>query len=106
MVQTLQAQDSGMRDYVVLRAIFIDGDRVEPGTGVKLSRIVGAELAAANKIAPDGSAAAEAARKAAKAAKAVKKTPKLADSGEPSAQPAGDTAAAGASTDTNSEDTP
>ena len=110
MVQTLQAQDNGMRSYVVLRAIFIAGERVEPGAAVSLSRIVGAELAAANKVAPDGSPAAEAAREAAraaaKAAKAAKKPPKPADLGDAAAQAAPDaaTAVGGTTTESNSEE--
>jgi hypothetical protein len=75
MVQTLKAQDSGMRAYVVLRAICIDGERVEPGTDVQLSRVVGAELMAANKLAPEGSPEAKAAKAAAKAASKAAKAP-------------------------------
>ena len=68
MVQTLKAQDNGMRAYVVLRAICIGGERVEPGSDVELSRVVGAELMAAKKIAPEDSPEAKAAKSAAKAA--------------------------------------
>lgn len=79
MVQTLKSQDSGLRAYVVLRAIFIGGQRVEPGAQLQLTRALGTELAAANKVAAEGTPAADQALQAAaaavRAAKAEKKKP-------------------------------
>lgn len=51
MVQTV-AKSTGPQPYTVLRPIFIDGERQEIGAVVSLSRTVGAELVAANKVAP------------------------------------------------------
>ena len=64
MVQMLKAQEPTTRSYVVVRAICIDGKRVEPGATVQLSRTTGTELAAASKVAPEGSDAANAAKTA------------------------------------------
>ena len=85
MVQTIKAQDSGLRAFVVLRAICIAGERVEPGASVSLSKVVGSELAAASKVAPEGSDAANAAKEAAHAAaQAAKKAgAKAAKAGKP-----------------------
>ena len=52
-------------DYVVTRAIYLHGEPVKVGTVVTLSKVLGAELMAANKLAP-------AADKPAKPAKADK----------------------------------
>lgn len=68
MVQTLKPLDSGLATYVVLRAICIGGDRVEPGASVQLTKPQGTELAAAAKVAADGTPAAKASQDAAKAA--------------------------------------
>ena len=51
MVQTV-AQPAGSLQYVVLRPIFIAGERKEVGDAVTLARQVGAELVAAHKVAP------------------------------------------------------
>lgn len=72
MVQMLKAQEPTTRAYVVLRAICIDGQRVEPGTVVQLSRTIGTELASAAKVAPEGSPAADAAKVPPKPIKAAK----------------------------------
>lgn len=68
MVQTLKPLDSGHATYVVIRPICIGGERVEPGASVQLTKVQGTELAAASKVALDGTAAAKAAQDAAKAA--------------------------------------
>lgn len=68
MVQTFKPLDSGLATYVVLRAICIGGDRVEPGASVQLTNQQGTELTAAAKVAADGTPAAKAAQDAAKAA--------------------------------------
>lgn len=68
MVQTLKPLDSGQATYVVIRPICIGGERVEPGASVQLTKVQGTELAAASKVALDGTAAAKAAQDAAKAA--------------------------------------
>ena len=68
MVQTLKPLDSGQATYVVIRPICIGGERVEPGASVQLTKVQGTALAAASKVALDGTAAAKAAQDAAKAA--------------------------------------
>ena len=76
MVQMLKTQEPATRAYVVLRAICIQGARVEPGASLQLTKPIGTELAAASKVALEGTDAANAAVKAAKAAaKAAKAVP-------------------------------
>lgn len=53
MVQTV-AKSTGPSPYTVLRPICIGGERVEAGTVVMLTPVVGSELRAANKVAPGG----------------------------------------------------
>ena len=72
MVQMLKTQEPATRAYVVLRAICIQGERVEPGTTVQLIKSIGTELAAAVKVAPEGSDAANAAKAATVTAKPAK----------------------------------
>jgi hypothetical protein len=72
----LKTQEPATRAYVVLRAICIQGARVEPGASLQLTKPIGTELAAASKVALEGTDAANAAVKAAKAAaKAAKAVP-------------------------------
>lgn len=79
MVQTLKPLDSGQTTYVVIRPICIGGERVEPGASVQLTKVQGTELAAASKVALEGTPAAKAAQDAAKAAaKAAKDAAKAA----------------------------
>lgn len=73
MVQTLKPLDSGQATYLVIRPICIGGERVEPGASVQLTKVLGTELAAAAKVAADGTPAAKAAQDAAKAAKPADK---------------------------------
>jgi len=44
------ASQSKLIPYIVLRAIAIGGERIEPGSLVDLGTVLGAELAAANKV--------------------------------------------------------
>lgn len=53
MVQTV-AKSTDPSPYTVLRPICIGGERVEAGTVVMLTPVVGSELRAANKVAPGG----------------------------------------------------
>jgi hypothetical protein len=53
MVQTV-AKSTAPEPYTVLRPICIGGERVEAGTVVMLTAVVGSELRAANKVAPGG----------------------------------------------------
>lgn len=76
MVQMLKTQEPATRAYVVLRAICIQGARVEPGATLQLTKPVGTELAAASKVALEGTDAATAAIAAVKAAKAAAKAAK------------------------------
>lgn len=46
------AAASKLKAFVVLRAICIGGERVEPDSIVMLGPVLGAELKAANKVAP------------------------------------------------------
>ena len=72
MVQTVKPlSPAGEGDFEVVRAICINGERVEPGTVVRLSRVIATECMAAGKVKP-------AEPKPAKAAKA-----KPADTQEP-----------------------
>lgn len=91
MVQMLKTQEPATRAYVVLRAICIQGARVEPGTSLQLTKTVGTELAAAQKVAANGTDAANAsiaAVKTAKAsAKAAAKAPAPADPANTEEQP-------------------
>ncbi len=68
MVQTLKTSEPATSAYVVLRPIFIGGERCESGSTVQLTKPQGSELAAAAKVAADGTPAAKAAQDAAKAA--------------------------------------
>ena len=79
MVQTLKPLDSGQATYLVIRPICIGGERVEPGASVQLTKVLGTELAAAAKVAADGTPAAKAAQDAAKAAAKAAKAAKPAD---------------------------
>lgn len=79
MVQTTKPAEPKASPYVVLRPICMDGDRVEVGATVELTRLQGTELETAGKVAPAGSPAADAAVKAAS---------------EPPADPAGEKPAA------------
>lgn len=75
MVQTVASRASGApQPYVVLRPIFLAGERLEVGARVMLPPTVGTELASAAKVAPapaDEPPAAEADAKPARKAKAV-----------------------------------
>jgi hypothetical protein len=72
MIQTVKpTSPAGEADFEVVRAICINGERVEPGTVVRLSRVVATESMAAGKVKPSEP-------KPAKAAKA-----KSADTQEP-----------------------
>lgn len=71
MVQTIKPTQTGEADYEVTRAICINGERVEVGQVVRMSRTVATECMAAGKVKP-------AEPKPAKAAKA-----KPADTQEP-----------------------
>jgi hypothetical protein len=53
MVQIV-AKSTGPSPYTVLRPICIGGERVEAGTVVMLTPVVGSELRAANKVSPGG----------------------------------------------------
>lgn len=53
MVQTV-TKSTAPEPYTVLRPICIGGERVEVGTVVMLTAVVGSELRAANKVAPGG----------------------------------------------------
>lgn len=52
MAQTNKPPAAAEADYIVLRAICLQGEPVKVGTIVTLSRVVGSELMAANKLAP------------------------------------------------------
>ncbi|MEY2686553.1 MAG: hypothetical protein RL375_751 [Pseudomonadota bacterium] len=92
MVQTLKPLDNGLATYVVLRAICIGGDRVEPGASIQLTKVQGTELAAAAKVAADGTPAAKAAQDAAKAAAKAAKAAAAAKPAEKPADPIPETA--------------
>lgn len=68
MVQTLKTSEPATAGYVVLRPIFVGGQRCEVGATVQLTKPQGSELAAAAKVAAEGTPAAKAAQDAAKAA--------------------------------------
>lgn len=72
MVQTINTQKPRTSEYVVLRAICIQGERIEPGATLQLASTVGMELAAAGKVAPAGSNQANAAIDAAEPARPAK----------------------------------
>lgn len=53
MVQTVKpTSPAGEADYEVVRAICINGERVEPGAVVRLARVVATECIAAGKVKP------------------------------------------------------
>lgn len=53
MVQTAKpTSPAGEADYEVVRAICINGERVEPGAVVRLVRVVATECIAAGKVKP------------------------------------------------------
>lgn len=53
MVQTINAKGQDVpQPYTVLRAICMQGERVEPGATVQLTRPQYAELSAAGKVGP------------------------------------------------------
>ena len=65
MAQTQKTAAPATAQYTVLRAIFMDGERIEVGDTVEMTPLQYAEAANAGKVGPlqDGSAAAEAAAK-------------------------------------------
>jgi hypothetical protein len=53
MVQTVKpTSPAGEADFEVVRAICINGERVEPGTVVRLARVTATECIAAGKVKP------------------------------------------------------
>ena len=52
MVQTIKPTHMGEADYEVTRAICINGERVEVGQVVRMSRTVATECMAAGKVKP------------------------------------------------------
>ena len=53
MVQTVKpTTPAGEADFEVVRAICINGERVEPGTVVRLARVTATECMAAGKVKP------------------------------------------------------
>ena len=52
MAQTIKPTAPAEADYIVTRAICLHGEPVKVGTIVTLSRVIGSELMAANKLAP------------------------------------------------------
>lgn len=72
MVQTaIKPSESATKPFVVLRALCMAGERVEVGEIVQLTNSLSIELMTATKVAPEGSAAADAAVKSLKEAKAA-----------------------------------
>ena len=68
MAQTPKPQIPAESDFVVLRAICMDGTRVDVGSVVRMSRTLGTESMAAGKVAPYTGAPAKTAKKGAKPA--------------------------------------
>jgi hypothetical protein len=69
---------SAVQPYTVTRAMCMDGQRVEVGATVHLTRVQGTELCAAGKVTP-GAAREAAPDKPSKAPKATAKAPAQAD---------------------------
>lgn len=101
MVQTLKPLDSGEADYVVVRPICIGGKRVEVGASVSLTKVQGTELAAASKVALEGTPAAKAAQDTARAAARAAKAAAAKAAEEAAAKAASEAQAPGDTSSTN-----